>query len=337
MLTAAGQSGACRKRRVGSRGRRRWRRSGSGRWGHESVAGRGWVRPPPPAFRERFGPEIIEDLREGWVAARARGRLAAFGFAVSAALYLLGAALAEHWKPSLRTTPHGGEGGVVLWRRTAGARTCGTRSGRSGARRDSRWWRSGPWGLALGVNAGIFSIVDAVLLRPLPFPEPDRLVYIGGTAPGSDLQGEFQLPARILPPVPGAVEAASGRRALRRFHQHPPRGRPRRAGADGRSRPPALFPTLGVARRGRVPTAEDEDRVALLSHGLWKSWFGGDTAVIGRSYYIAGQQRTVIGVMGRTSPSRWTASPSGSPPSSVRRTSSRASSGCGWSGGCGRA
>ena len=67
-------------------------------------------------------------------------------------------------------------------------------------------------------------------------------------------------PARVLPPVPGRLEAAPGARALRRLHQHPARGRPRRAGADGdllavalshargraRARPPA-------ARRGRGP------------------------------------------------------------------------------------
>ena len=56
----------------------------------------------------------------------------------------------------------------------------------------------GTLGLALGANAGIFSIVDAVLLRPLPFPEPDRLVYIGGTAPGSDLPSEFDLPPEFF-------------------------------------------------------------------------------------------------------------------------------------------
>ena len=54
------------------------------------------VRLFPTAFRERFGPEIIEQVREDWAAARARGRLAALVHGLAAALDLVGAALAEH-------------------------------------------------------------------------------------------------------------------------------------------------------------------------------------------------------------------------------------------------
>ena len=156
----------------------------------------------------------------------------------------------------------------------------------------------GTLGLALGVNAGIFSIVDAVLLRPLPFPRPDRLVYIGGTAPGSDLPSEFDLPAEFFLQYQEQSKLLQGLAPYDDFTNTLRVGdraeRVRMAVSTA-----SLFPTLGVAPvLGRVPVAEDEDRVALLSHGLWKSWFGGDTAVIGRSYYIGGQQRTVIGVMG---------------------------------------
>ena len=156
----------------------------------------------------------------------------------------------------------------------------------------------GTLGLALGANAGIFSIVDAVLLRPLPFPRPDRLVYIGGTAPGSDLPSEFDLPAEFFLQYRDQSKLLQGVALYDDFTNTLRVGdraeRVRMAVSTA-----SLFPTLGVAPvLGRVPLAEDEDRVAVLSYGLWKSWFGGDTAVIGRSYYIGGSQRTVIGVMG---------------------------------------
>ena len=156
----------------------------------------------------------------------------------------------------------------------------------------------GTLGLALGVNAGIFSIVDAVLLRPLPFPEPDRLVYIGGTAPGSDLRTSSTCrlssssSTRTSPSCSRASRPTSDFTNTLRVGDRAERVRMAVLH-------PSLFPTLGAAPiLGRVPVPEDEDRVAVLSHGLWTSWFGGDTAVIGRSYYIGGKDRTVIGVMG---------------------------------------
>jgi predicted permease len=252
----------------------------------------------PSAFRERFGAEIAADLGESLRSARSGGRLAVFTCALTAALDLVGASLAERLRPTYRTAPHGGEGGVVGWLRNGWSHDL--RHAVRTLRRSPGFTvvAVGMLGLALGVNAGIFSIVDAVLLRPLPFPEPDRLVYIGGTAPGSDLQGEFQLSPEFL------VQYQEQSKLLQGVAPYDDFTNTLRVG-DRAERvrmavsTPSLFPTLGVAPMlGRLPVAEDEDRVALLSHGLWTSWFGGDTAVIGRSYYIAGQQRTIVGIMG---------------------------------------
>jgi putative ABC transport system permease protein len=252
----------------------------------------------PTGFRERFGAEMAADLTAGWDEARARGRAAAAGYAAAAAFDLLRAALGERWTPTWRTAPRGGGGGVVRWLRRGWAQDL--RHAVRALRRAPGFTivAVGTLGLALGVNAGIFSIVDAVLLRPLPFPEPDRLVYLGGTAPGSDLKGEFQLAPEFL------IQYQEQSKLLEGIAPYDDFTNTLRVG-DRAERvrmavsTPALFPTLRVAPAlGRLPEAADEDNVALLSDGLWKSWFGGDTAVIGRSYYIGGKQRIVIGVMG---------------------------------------
>ena len=218
------------------------------------------VRLFPAAFRERFGPEIVEQVREDWAAARARGRLPALAYALAAALDLVGAALAEHWKPSLRSTPRSAGGGIMRWLRDGWIQDL--RQAVRALRRSPGFTlvAVGTLGLALGANAGIFSIVDAVLLRPLPFPEPDRLVYIGGTAPGSDLPGEFDLPPEFFLQYQEQSKLLEGLSPYERLHQHAAGGRPRRAGADGGLHRLALSharrgarPGPRAGRRGRGP------------------------------------------------------------------------------------
>ena len=59
-----------------------------------------------------------------------------------------------------------------------------------------------------------------------------------------------------------------------------------------------IYATLGVRPQiGRLPTPEDEDRVVLISDRLWSGWFGRNPAVIGKSYFVSGAMREVIGVM----------------------------------------
>ncbi len=156
----------------------------------------------------------------------------------------------------------------------------------------------GTLGLAIGVNAGMFSVVNKVLLDPLPYANADRLLFISASAPGSDLQGEFGVAneffvqykeqARLLEDLSTFNSFTSTMRAgdrVERIRMSQPTS--------------SLFTTLGARPlRGRLPTAADDDRVAVISHALWMSWFGGDEGVIGRTYDIAGSTRTVVGVMG---------------------------------------
>ncbi len=153
--------------------------------------------------------------------------------------------------------------------------------------------------LAIGSNAAIFSVVDTVLLDPLDFPAADRLVIIRASAPGSDMPEEFG-------PAPEFYiqyrENAEMLEDLGMFRSGETTMR-----TDERvdrvvivQASPFFFTTLGATPAlGRLPSAEDAPfRVVVISHWLWTTWFGADPSVIGRSFELYGDMRTVIGVMG---------------------------------------
>ena len=152
-------------------------------------------------------------------------------------------------------------------------------------------------GLAIGANAGIFSVVETVLLDPLPFQATDRLVYIGGTAPGSDLPEEFPLSAEFFLQY---QEQSKSLENLALFNSFTSTLRVGDRIERVRMSAPtlSLFDTLGAQPiLGRLPTPDEEDRVVVISHSMWKTWLGSDPDVLGKAYYVSGEDRTVVGVM----------------------------------------
>lgn len=151
--------------------------------------------------------------------------------------------------------------------------------------------------LAIGAVVGMFSVVNTVLIRPLPFPDADRLVVLAGTAPGSDLPERFGLGQEFYlhykersALLDGVFIMGGGTSTFRT--------------EDRVERIPMMFPTndmyatLGVGPQiGRLPTDDDGDRVVVISDRLWQSWFGRDPGVVGRTYFVSGEMREVIGVM----------------------------------------
>src|SRR5687767_12069140 len=155
------------------------------------------VRLLPRPFRERFGGDIREQIATDLGVARSKGRPAALGFTLSTAFDLVHTAVAERWSPTWvkgggRETRTGEGTMAARWLEDLGQAT--------------RSLRRAPGftavsvttlGIALGALAGVFTVVDTVLLDPLPYEDPDRLVALAGTAPGSELPEEFPLSAEF--------------------------------------------------------------------------------------------------------------------------------------------
>jgi putative ABC transport system permease protein len=155
--------------------------------------------------------------------------------------------------------------------------------------------------LGIGASTAVFSVVDAVLLRPLPFARPERLMVLGERSPQRghlfvevsypDYR-DWQAQSRMFSSM-AILPTANQRLTL---------------GGDEPSRVQArlvsgnFFDVLGAAAaRGRVLAAGDDQvgaaRVAVLSDGLWRGQFGADAGLLGRSILLDGTPTTVVGVM----------------------------------------
>jgi putative ABC transport system permease protein len=173
-------------------------------------------------------------------------------------------------------------------------------------------------GLAIGANTAVFSIVHAVLLRSLPYRDPDRLVRVWETAPPTRPRAD-RVPvsaANLLhwsqdPELFEDIAACnSGRNATVTLTGSET---PVKLMADGVHG--GFFRMLGVEPiLGRVFLPEEEqpgrDQVVLLSYDLWQRQFGGDPAIVGQSITLDGHSHQVVGVMpaGFRSPERLTSS-----------------------------
>jgi putative ABC transport system permease protein len=153
--------------------------------------------------------------------------------------------------------------------------------------------------LGVGANTAIFSVVNGVLLKPLPLREAERLVLVYETTP--------QMPRSYIS-VPNLEDYRAGTRSFEGFATYVPQsvnltgggGEPERVvGAFVTS---SFFPVVGAETTlGRVLLPEDDaaggGRVAVLGHTLWQTRFGADPSVVGKTLVLNGEPFEVVGVM----------------------------------------
>ena len=160
--------------------------------------------------------------------------------------------------------------------------------------------------LALGIGAttAIFSIVEGVLLRPLPFPDPDRLVILGDVLEGSHCAScaDSSVTAPDIRNYMRDTQSFSHLGGYRgRLFELSGTGDPAAVNATRMSG--EVFAALGVPPLlGRTFTQredEEQQQVAVLSYGMWRSRFHGDANVLGSKFLLYRKPYTVIGVMPR--------------------------------------
>ena len=156
--------------------------------------------------------------------------------------------------------------------------------------------------LGIGANVAIFTVLNGMLLRPLAFPDGDRIVEVRHHAPGLNMANIEGSPGLIL-------RYRDASRTLTRMAGYDQRrvnltgsGAPERVRAVAVT--PEIFDVLATRPALGRPFLESDAQehsppVAILTHGLWQSRFGADPAIVGRTMQLDGKAAEVIGVMPR--------------------------------------
>ena len=157
--------------------------------------------------------------------------------------------------------------------------------------------------LGIGANTAIFSLINAVLIRPLPFDQPERLVWAwGNIRNGGNRASVSPLDYVDYRAQNNTFEQFAAMLSFAASANLTGDGEPERLVA--RAVTGNFFQALGVApSRGRAFTNENEkpgnDQVAVISYDFWQKRFGGDPGLIDKKIILDGKTFTVVGVMGR--------------------------------------
>jgi putative ABC transport system permease protein len=153
--------------------------------------------------------------------------------------------------------------------------------------------------LGIGANSAIFSVINAVLLHPLPFPKPNQLVAVWSKVANDNLEKQTES-------VPNYVDLRDQSQTLSALAAFTRSGGVLNGTEEARQLHGVavtsdIFPVLGVApARGRVYTREDDKvdaRVVVLTDYAWKTYFNRDPNIVGKQVSLSWRSYTVLGVM----------------------------------------
>ncbi len=154
--------------------------------------------------------------------------------------------------------------------------------------------------IGIGANSAIFSVTNALLLRPLPYKDAERIAILWNRSPGLNIERDWfslgqyldiKLENHVFEQVAATIDAS---------YNLTGQGNPERL--EGAKVSSSLFPLLGAkATLGRVFMPEEDEKgkplTVILSHGFWQRRFGGDGNVLGKTLTLNDQNYAIVGVM----------------------------------------